>query len=71
MTVLDLEVFVYLLLCPNIIRNISGYSVSSFKYQLDKPLNTIPDIPCVANHDNSLENSSHTSIHLFNGVHPV
>ena len=52
------------------IRNISG-SVSSFKYQLDKPLNTIPDIPCVTNYDNSLENSFHTNIHLFNGVHPV
>ena len=39
-------------------------------YQLDKLLNTIPDIPCVANYDNSLENS-HTNIHLFNGVHPV
>ena len=46
------------------IRNISGCFVSSFKYQLDKLLNTIPDpdIPCVANYDNhnSLENSSHT-----------
>ena len=53
------------------IRNISGCSVSSFKYQLDKPLNTIPDIPCVTNYDNSLEISFHTNIHLFNGVHPV
>ena len=42
---------------PKHIRNISGSSVSSFKYQLDKLLNTIPDIPCVANYDNSLENS--------------
>ena len=56
---------------PKHIRNISGCSVSSFKYQLDKLLTTIPDIPCVANYDNSLENSSHTNIHLFNGVHPV
>ena len=55
---------------PKQIRNISGCSVSSFKYQLDKLLNTIPDIPCVANYDSSLENS-HTNIHLFNGVHPV
>ena len=56
---------------PKHIRNISGCSAPSFKYQLDKLLNTIPDIPCVANDDNSLENSSHTNIHLFNGVHPV
>ena len=54
---------------PKHISNISGCSVSSFKYQLDKLLNTIPDITCVANYDNSLENSSHTNIHLFNGVH--
>ena len=54
---------------PKHISNISGCSVSSFKYQLDKLLNTIPDITCVANYDNGLENSSHTNIHLFNGVH--
>ena len=56
---------------PKRIRNISGCSVSSFKYQLDKLLNTILDIPCVANYDKSLENSSHTNIYLFNDVHPV
>ena len=55
----------------NQIKNIHGYSVSSFKHHLDTFLNTTPDIPCVANYDNSLENSSHTNIHLFNGVHPV
>ena len=32
-------------------------SVSCFKYQLDKYLSTIPDTPCIANYDNSLENS--------------
>ena len=42
---------------PKHVRNISGSSVSSFKYQLDKLLNTISDSPCVANYDNSLENS--------------
>ena len=36
-------------------------SVSSFKYQLDKYLSTIPATPCIANYDNSLENSSHTN----------
>ena len=56
---------------PKHIRNISACSVSSFKYQLDKLLTTIPDISCVANYNNSLENFSHTNIHLFNGVHPV
>ena len=56
---------------PKQIRNISGCSVSSFKYHLAKLLNTIPDIPCVANYENSLGNSSHTNIQLFSGVHPV
>ena len=56
---------------PKHIRNISCCSVSSFKYQLDKRLNNIPDIPCVANYDNNFENFSHTNIHLFNGVHPL
>ena len=42
-----------------------------FKYQLDKYLSTIPDTPCIANYDNSLENSSHTNPHLLTGVHPV
>ena len=44
-------------------------SVSSFKYKLDKYLSTIPDTPCIANYDNSLENSSHTNSHLLTGVH--
>ena len=52
------------------IRDLSC-SVSSFKYQLDKYLSTIPDTPCIANYDNSLENSSHTNPHLLTGVHPV
>ena len=40
-------------------------------YQLDKYLGTIPDTPCIANYDNSLENSSHTNPHFLTGVHPV
>ena len=44
-------------------------SVSSFKYKLDKYLSTIPDTPCIANYDNSLEISSHTNSHLLTGVH--
>ena len=55
---------------PKQIRDLSC-SVSSFKYQLDKYLSTIPDTPCIANYDNSLENSSHTNPHLLTGVHPV
>ena len=43
---------------PKQIRDLSC-SVSSFKYQLDKYLSTIPDTPCIANYDNSLENSLH------------
>ena len=39
---------------PKQIRDLSC-SVSSFKYQLDKYLSTIPDTPCIANYDNSLE----------------
>ena len=27
--------------------------------------------PCIANYDNSLENSSHTNPHFLTGVHPV
>ena len=41
-------------------------SVSSFKY-----LGTIPDTPCIANYDNSLENSSHANPHFLTGVPPV
>ena len=52
---------------PKQIRDLSC-SVSSFKYQLDKYLSTIPDTPCIANYDNSLENSSHTNPHLLTGV---
>ena len=55
---------------PKQIRDLSC-SVSSFKYQLDKYFSTIPDTPCMANYDNSLENSSHTNPHLLTGVHPV
>ena len=55
---------------PKQIRDLSC-SVSSFKYQLDKYLSTIPDTPCIAKYDNSLENSSHTNPHLLTGVHPV
>ena len=55
---------------PKQIRDLSC-SVSSFKYQLDKYLSTIPDTPCIANYDNSLENSSHTNPHLLTGVHPT
>ena len=55
---------------PKHIRDLSC-SVSSFKYQLDKYLGTIPDTPCIANYDNSLENSSHTNPHFLTGVHPV
>ena len=57
---------------PKQIRGLSC-SVSSFKYQLDKYLSTIPDTPCncIAKYDNSLENSSHTNPHLLTGVHPV
>ena len=55
---------------PKQIRDLSC-SVSSFKYQLDKYLSTIPDTPCIANYDNSLENCSHTNPHLLTGVHPV
>ena len=55
---------------PKQIRDLSC-SVSSFQYQLDKYLSTIPDIPCITNYDNSLENSSHTNPHLLTGVHPV
>ena len=32
---------------------------------------TIPDTPCIANYDNSLENSSHTNPHFLTGVHPA
>ena len=46
---------------PKQIRDLSC-SVSSFKYQLDKYLSTISDTPCIANYDNSLENSSHTNL---------
>ena len=46
-------------------------NISSFKYQLDKYLSTIPDTPCIANYDHSHENSSHTNPHLLAGVHPV
>ena len=49
---------------PKQIRDLSC-SVSSFKYQLDKHVSTIPDTPCIANYDNSLENSSHTNPHLL------
>ena len=42
----------------------------SLKYALEY-LSTIPDTPCIANYDNSLENSSHTNPHLLTGVHPV
>ena len=59
---------------PKHIRNISGCYTNyshSFKYQLDKLLNTISDIHCASNYDNCLENSSHTDIHLFNGDHPM
>ena len=59
------------MLCPNILGIFLVVLSQVFKYQLDKLLNTIPDIPCVANYDHSLENSSHTNTHLFNGVHPV
>ena len=52
------------------IRDLSC-SVSSFKYQLDKYLSTIPDTPCIANYDNSLENSSQTNPHRLIDVHPV
>ena len=38
---------------PKQIRDLSC-SVSSFKYQLDKYLSTIPDTPCITNYDNSL-----------------
>ena len=55
---------------PKQIRDLSC-SVSSFKCQLDKHLSTISDTPCITNCDNSLENSSHTSLHLLNGVYPV
>ena len=55
---------------PKHIRDLSC-SVSSFKYQLDKYLGTIPDTPCIANYDNSLENSSHTNPHFLTGVHLV
>ena len=55
---------------PKQIRDLSC-SVSSFQYQLDKYLSTIPDIPCITNYDNSLENSSHTNPHLLTGVHSV
>ena len=50
---------------PKQIRDLSC-SVSSFKYQLDKYLSTIPDTPCIANYDNSLENSSHTNPTISN-----
>ena len=46
-------------------------SVSNFKYQLDTYLSTIPDTPCIANYDNSLENSSYTNPYLLTDVHPV
>ena len=56
---------------PKQIRDLSC-SVSSCKYQLyQQYLSTIPDTPCIANYDNSLENSSHTNTHLLTGVHPV
>ena len=35
---------------PKHIRELSC-SVSSFKYQVDKYLGTIPDTPCIANYD--------------------
>ena len=35
---------------PKHIRDLSC-SVSSFKYQLDKYLGTIPETPCIANYD--------------------
>ena len=55
---------------PKQIRDLSC-SVSSFKYQLDKYLSTIPDALCITNYDNSLENAPHTNPHLLTGVHPV
>ena len=55
---------------PKQIRDLSC-SVSSFKYQLDKYLSTIPDTHCITNYDNSLENSSHTNPHLSTDVHPL
>ena len=53
---------------PKQIRDLSC-SVSSFKCQLyiDKYLSTIPDTPCIANYDNSLENSSYSNPHLLTG----
>ena len=49
------------------IRDLSC-SVSSFKFQLDNYLSTIPVFHCVTNYDNSLENSSHANPHLLAGV---
>ena len=57
---------------PKQIRNVSACSVSRFEYHLDKYLTTIPDNPCVANYDNSLENFSRVSIDfLLTDVHFV
>ena len=53
------------MLCPKQIKNISGCSVSSFKYYLNNFFNTIPNIPCVANYANSLDTFFHTNIHLL------
>ena len=57
--------------CQNNLEIYHVLTVSSFNYQLDKYLSTIPDTPCIANYDSSLENSSHTNPYLLTGVHPV
>ena len=55
------------MLCPN---KLEIYHVL-FQVLKDKYLSTNPHTLCSTSYDNSLENSSHTNLHLLTCVHPV